>query len=229
MKLITKIWLTLLLVIAVTLLATAWLTNRSTGQAYRGYFDTFQHYQLVQLANQAGVLYADMGQWQPVQDWLNQTGATMLMPSPQRGRGRGRGAMGLAQGQAQYLLVDAASGAPLAADTPPVSQSLLDTGEAVVVDGVTVAKLVTPSSTTTYGPAEQSLLGQVRNAILISVGLSGVVAILLGGLLVATILRPLRELGAGVAKVARGSLRTRQHLKPRRARPTCNRFQSNGR
>ncbi len=103
MKLITKIWLTLLLVIAVTLLATAWLTNRSTGQAYRGYFDTFQHYQLVQLANQAGVLYADMGQWQPVQDWLNQTGATMLMPSPQRGRGRGRGAMGLAQGQAQMI------------------------------------------------------------------------------------------------------------------------------
>jgi signal transduction histidine kinase len=215
-NLTAKVMLTLALVIGVALLTASLLIGRSAGAAYRNYVAGSRHQRLEQAAALAGQLYAETGSWAEVQAQLNQVEG---MPGHQgQGRGQGKrrgqemeqthpGQGGPAGGD--YLLVDSQSGEPLVDDGPPLDAEMLISAAPVVVNGEEVARLAAVAPLDAMGSAEQAMLEQVQRAILWSALVAAGVALLLGALLVSSILRPLRRLEEGVARVAHGELDAR--------------------
>ena len=222
MNLTAKVMLTLTLVIGVALLTASLLIGRSAGAAYRSYVAGSRHQRLEQAAALAGQLYAETGSWAEVQAQLNQA---QRLPGHQ-GQGAGRG-QGKRRGQetdheteqdhpgqggpagGDYLLVDSQSGAPLVGDGPPLDDEMLALATPIMVDGQEVARLAAVTPLDAMGSAEQAMLDQVQRAILWSALAAAGVALLLGALLVSSILRPLRRLEEGVARVAQGELEAR--------------------
>jgi signal transduction histidine kinase len=214
MRLSTKVLLALAIVIAVALVTASLLIGRSANNAYRVYLRGYQQQQLVQLAEQAGDLFTSAGSWDEVQGWLNSEPAELVQSGGMGStRGQGRGPRRQQQGQSgtigTVLVVDADTGQPLAAS---VSADAVDgylVAAPIVVNGETVAALATEPTLVGMGSAEETLLSQVNRAVLLSALAAGLVALLVGWLLVASILRPLRRLEAGVAQVASGDLEAR--------------------
>ena len=224
MKLTAKVLVAQLVAITIALTMTAWLIDWRAGVAYRGYFAQTQASQLATLANQAALQYTEGGDWQAVQDWLDQLSLNTMAAHMGRGNmggGMGLGNMGSNNGgraaeatvAGTFLLVDAQSGQPLAPSVSPgavaaLDATMLSAGAPVVVAGTPVALLVSllPGQ---YGRAEEALLGQVQTAILLSAAISGVLALAIGALLVANVLHPLRAVESAVMAVANGDFNTR--------------------
>ncbi len=222
MNLTAKVMLTLALVIGVALLTASLLIGRSADAAYRSYVAGNRHQRLEQAAALAGQLYAETGSWADVQDQLNQTNGMPGHQGQGRGQGKRRGQEaeqnhpGQGQGQGgqgpaggDYLLVDSQNGAPLAGDGPPLDAETLAQAVPVMVNGQEAARLAAVLPLDAMGAAEQAMLDQVQRAILWSALAAAGVALLLGALLVSSILRPLRRLEEGVARVAHGELDAR--------------------
>ncbi len=215
MQLTTKVLLTLTLVIAVALVTASALIGRGLVAATRSYLNGRQQQQLSQLAQEAGQQYAQSGDWSQVQAWLDQSATLMPgygMMAGMRGQGRGnamRGNQAAPDAVRQVLLVDVASGAPLGANAAAPDRDLVALAAPVTVDGRDVARLVPLSATARLGPDEEALLAQVNQAILWSGLAAGLVALLVGSLLIASILSPLHKLEGGVARVAQGDLSAR--------------------
>lgn len=234
MNLLTKVLLTLILVISVGMLTVSLLVQRSANNAYQGYLGEAINRRLVMLANDAALLYAQSNSWPQVQSWVDQSSGSYLTAN-QAGfgnvngmgsNGRGQGRMGRvgpptplppAQTQPQsqtVLLVDPKTGQRLG-DPAGVrlEAALVATGAPVVVNGTEVARLVDTRSTQSaivaaMGPAEQAFLDRMDRALAISSLVAGVVALILGSLLVYSLLKPLRSLEEGVLQVAAGRLDT---------------------
>lgn len=218
MNLAAKVMLTLTLVIAVALITAGLLIGRSTGAAYRGYLTGFQRQQLAAVAGAAGQMAADGADWITVQAWLDQqgaaTGATPADEVESGGSGFRGGRGGHAGGQmgaaaiTRYLVVDGTSGRPLAApNVDPVTPEVLAGG--VIVPGAPETRVVALGERTPLGRSEERLLTEVNRAILLSALVAGGLAMILGAVLVAGILRPLRALETGVDEVAQGNLTAR--------------------
>lgn len=213
MKLTAKVLLAQLIVLTIALATTAWLINQRVGTVYQGYFYETQAAQLAALAEQAASQYAGLGDWAQVQSWLDQFSPMMAGRNGMMGgMGAGmRSGMGMMDRDAisSYLLVDPQSGVPLAHDGAAVEAAMLDAGAPVVVDGVTVAKLVALRPLGQMGRTEEILLAQVHSAILVSAAIAGAIALIIGALLVGGILRPLRAVESAVVAIAAGNLTAR--------------------
>lgn len=203
MNLQTKILLTLLLVLAIGLTTASIINNRTATNAYQGYLNTNYQQQLQTIAEQARTRYLEGRSWRTVQDWLDTLSPGGRGPAMMEGRG-GMGMMRQMHGSS-WLLVAPTSGQPLTGDTKPVTAEELAIGAPLLVDGQVVAVLVASNHRAMMmGPAEQQVLDQVNRATLIAAGVAAVAALLIGGLLVNNLLRPLRTLQAGMAQVAHG-------------------------
>lgn len=204
--------LALALVIAVALVTASLLIGRSAGNAYRVYVRGYQQQRLVQLAEQAGARYTSTASWDEVQRWLD-SDVSVLMPSGgmgnARGQGRGQGRQQQANAVGPVLVVDADTGQPLAASVQADAVDGFLVAAPITVGGERVAALASQPTLIETGTAEERLLSQVNRAVLVSALAAGAVALLVGWLLVASILRPLRRLETGVAQVAGGDLRAR--------------------
>lgn len=210
MNLLTKVLLTLALVLAVALLTSSILIGRSVDDTYRSYVTNYRRGQLEQAAAQAAGLYAAGAGWDEIETWLN----SGLLPGSRGQQGQGRGPRWQREGVSgavglDLVLVDPVSGGRLVDDQAPVSPVAVAAAEPVVVDRETVALIATTAPLDSFGQAEQAVLDQINRAIGISALISGLVALVLGGLLVVSILRPLRRLEAGVERIAGGDLTTR--------------------
>lgn len=232
MKLTAKVLIAQLIAITIALTMTALLIEWRAGVAYQGYFNEMQALQMRSLAEQSARQYAALGNWQSVQDWLN--GFSGAMPGRygmmdgmgaehgidmehnsemEHGNGMGRGAMAAQVGEPSFLIVDVLSGLPLGWQAAAVDATRLDLGEPIVVEGQTVALLVSMQATGQIGRSEQKLLAQVRSAILISALVAGVIALGIGALIVAGVLRPLRAVESAVSTVSEGNFAARVGVK----------------
>jgi two-component system OmpR family sensor kinase/two-component system sensor histidine kinase BaeS len=112
----------------------------------------------------------------------------------------------MGMGMRSFLLVDSATGVPLTAGDAALDPAALELGVPVQVDGATVALLAPARLPAGLSANEQALLTRINTAILVSALAAGLVALVAGGVLVASILRPLRRLEEAVAQVAEGNL-----------------------
>jgi two-component system OmpR family sensor kinase/two-component system sensor histidine kinase BaeS len=215
MNLTTRVLLAFALVIGVALLTASLLIGRSANTAYRGYLSGYQRQRMATYAATAGQIYVENGSWQAVQAWLDQAAVGQAHPGFRGGRSERNGQQQMQGGPGsvdRYVVVDATSGTPLAApDVSPVAADRMALG--VPVTGAPQAVIVPLGTTGGLGPPEQALLDQINRAILLSALAAGILALLLGGLLVASILRPLRKLETGVAQVAQGDFRARVEVR----------------
>ena len=219
MRLSTKVLLALAIVIAVALVTASLLIGRGTSNAYRVYLRGYQQQQLLQLADEAGQSYAASGSWDEVQIWLTNAADDPAQPGAMgNGRGQTRGQQRRQQQPAMsgpVVVVDSETGRPLAASVSPDAIDGYLVGAPITVDGKTIAALATEPTLVEMGDAEETLFNQVNRAVLLSALAAGLVALLVGWLLVASILRPLRRLEQGVAQVAAGDLEARVEVSGR--------------
>ncbi len=219
MRLSTKVLLALAIVIAVALVTASLLIGRGAGNAYRVYLRGYQQQRLVQLAEQAGVYYAETRSWDEVQRRLDSEAGALMQPGGAgNGRGQGQGQPGRGQQRQQQqqpsetgsvVVVDADSGHPLSASVPSDAVGGFLATVPITVQGERVAALATEPMLIQTGTAEETLLSQVNRAVLLSALAAGTVALLVGWLLVVSILRPLRRLETGVSQIAAGDLGAR--------------------
>lgn len=215
MKLTAKILIAQLVAIVVALGTIAWLIDWRTGIVYRGYLSQAQSAQLAALAEQVAQQYAASGNWQTVQQWLDQSAAQTAAGQMGRQMGghmpsNGMGMGMMARAENLYLLVDPASGQSLTdPTTTPLDAAALANGAPVVVNGITVARIVSLRGMGHMGSAEENVLAQVQTAILLSAAVAGVIALAIGALLVTSILRPLAAVEATVMDVAKGNFGAR--------------------
>jgi two-component system OmpR family sensor kinase len=211
MNLSTKVLATLALSVAVALLTASLLIGRNVDATYRAYVTDFRRGQLRQAAAQAAQLRATGSSWAEIQSWLNSS----ELPG---GRGRGPRWQRSTPSDDQttrFVLVEPSSGTPLIAGESGLSAAALEAALPVVVDDAVAARVASALPLDAFGQAEQDVIDQVNRAIGLSALISGMVALLLGALLVASILRPLRRLDAGVQRVADGDLSVRVTLSGR--------------
>lgn len=217
MNLTAKVMVTLTLVIAVALITAVALIGRSTDNVYRSYVTGFRRQQLQQAADLASQRYAATDSWAAAQEELDRINGVMGNDASIGGHGQGRGrqqGLQYAGGMSatEFMLVDSASGARLTGDGRVEAQALAQ-AMPVIVDGIEIARVASVIPVDTMDQAEQALLDQVQRAILWSAVAAGLVALLLGALLISSILRPLRELEDGVAQVAAGDLDVRVQVR----------------
>ncbi len=214
MNLITKILISMAVVILVALAVASLLVDRSVTQATQGYLRAAYQQRLAELAQEAELLYRSTGSWEAVLEELSQAGQP---PHAVRSRGRRGEAPGPpagagGPGMGSILLVDPESGQPLAGPAPGVdgkvdAQELTQGVPIRDAEGEVVALLVATGPG--LGPSEEALLAQVQRAILVAAGVAGLIALLVGGLLTLSILGPLRRLQTGVHRIAQGDLTAR--------------------
>lgn len=234
MKLAFKIAGTLALVVIIALALAGFLIGRMTDRTYRTYLDEAQRTQLEWLAGQVETLHAAGEDWPTIQTWLTSMARSpvgsmsmpnMHMPNGMNGmpsmpgmpgmrgsmhqqRNRGGTTGGPAPGEAVLLLVDTA-GRPLVSGGTPIAQDLLDLGVPVTQNGETVAWVVPTQAGPRIGQAEATVLANVQRAILLSAGAGALIALALGGLLVWTMMRPLRNMRSAVSAITQGNLAAR--------------------
>lgn len=78
--------------------------------------------------------------------------------------------------------------------------------EPIVVDGVTVGYILIAEATLGLTEEEIAYLERTNQAVLFAAGVSIIVAVILGGLLTRTLVRPLRDLTAATEAMAQGDL-----------------------
>jgi len=141
--------------------------------------------------------YQDRGSWDGAQRLLGAPGDHMgMMGGGMTGRG--------------IVLLDA-SGVAVAGPRASLGQAFGSGQRAgavpVVIDGATVGFIV--PGPVGASPAEQEFLGRVRQALWMAAIVSGSLAVVLGGLLAGSILRPIRDLTSAARAIAGGDLTRR--------------------
>ena len=209
-----KLTLALLLVVAVSVGLTAYLTNLGTTSEFSQYVSQGRLSYVEQVQETLSDYYADTGSWQGVQglfDDLPRFGTYRLVLADASGIVVGdTDAEWLGRTTSQIGLVD------------PVS---------VVVSGQEVGTLYLVSSSTWHGHGqgpiagdesaaqqpltgeEQDFLNRFNRSLAIAGAVGAAVAILLGLVLTRQITRPIRELKKGANRIARGTLSYRVKVK----------------
>lgn len=210
MNLALKIIGALVLVVWIALASASWLIERNTARTYRSYLDQIQVRLLNQLAAQAEIYHQAGEDWPTIQAWLDDVvGMPMshMGPANAMPRMRNRGQMMMPNNAAPlFILIDPDDGLPLVKSGPPASAAQRAASVPVRLGSDVVALLMPVEVGTRLGQAEQTVLDQVQRAILLSAGLAGLLAVVLGGFVVWTLLRPLHALHAGVAAISLGDL-----------------------
>jgi signal transduction histidine kinase len=209
-----KLTLALLLVVAVSVGLTAYLTNLRTASEFSQYVSQGRLAYVEQLQETLSDYYADTGSWQGVQGLFDDL--------PQYG---------------SYRLVLADNSGVIVGDTDgdwlgdTASQIGLTDPASVVVSGEHVGALYLASSSTGHGQGkgqmagpggaeqqpltgeEQDFLNRFNTSLIIAAAVGAVVAILLGLVLTRQITRPIKELKKGASRIAAGRLGYRVKVK----------------
>ena len=209
-----KLTLALLLVVAVSVGLTAYLTNLRTASEFSQYVSQGRLSYVEQVQETLSEYYADTGSWQGVQGLFDDL--------PRFGT---------------YRLVLADASGIIVGDTDAdwlgktITQIGLADPLSVVVSGQEVGALYLVSSSTGHGhgqgpmagpggPEQQPLTGEEQDflnrfnrSLAIAAAVGAVVAILLGLVLTRQITRPIRELKKGASRIAAGRLGYRVKVK----------------
>ncbi len=209
-----KLTLALLLVVAVSVGLTAYLTNLRTTSEFSRYISQGRLSYVEQLQETLSEYYADTGSWQGVQavfDDLPRFGTYRLVLADSSG-----------------VIVGDTDGDWLGETTAQIG---LADPASVVVSGQQVGALYLVSSSTGHGQGkgqmagpggaeqqpltgeEQDFLNRFNRSLIIAAAVGAVVAILLGLVLTRQITRPIKELKKGASRIAAGRLGYRVKVK----------------
>ena len=233
-SLIFKLMGAFLLVIAIGALVISVLTSLATRNAFNLYTTRSGQVWAQRLAPDLADSYAQTKGWQGVDAVLQSYLGTQVMPGgmgPGQGRGFGAGSQNFdgmtlppasrpgmfAMGQ-RLILADAKG--RVVSDTQDeltgkqISSTELKNGAAIMVDNHLVGTLiVTPNNIATSGTPAAEFLTSVNRAIISSVVIAGIIALILGALLFIQITAPLRQLKKAAAAIAQGDLSQRVKIR----------------
>ncbi len=223
-----------LLVVAASALVFATLTYRSTRSAFSLYTTRSGQLYAERLAPVLEAYYLENQGWQGVETLLqtenvgntsaSTTEGTLHEPAGQgRGRGQGQGIgsqAGSGQGSmwailGQRLILADAQGEVIADSADQIigqilSSNQLELGAPLQVNGSLVGSLlVTPGDTAGQDSPAAQFLASVNRSIVLSLAISGVIAMILGALLFFQIMSPLRRLNKAAGAIEQGDLSQR--------------------
>jgi signal transduction histidine kinase len=213
MSLYQKGLLAFALVILVALVTVALLVGQRTTAEFRQYA-VLNSGRAQLLALSLEDYFAARGTWAGVEELLASLDTRTMM-----GRGHGHGGgVGPPHGEWEVDVADA-EGRIVASTRDSVGQRLSETQIAralpLQVEGVIVGYLVPYSEQRVgelLGVPEERFLGQLRSALLIGAAVAFIAALLVGGLLVRSIVRPVQALTAAAGAVAAGDLDVRAQV-----------------
>jgi two-component system OmpR family sensor kinase/two-component system sensor histidine kinase BaeS len=224
--LILKLMGAFLLVIAIGATVISILTSQATQNAFTLYTTRSGQVLAQRLAPILADYYAQSNSWQGVETLLQSDLSTQVGTGMGMGQGRGNGAgrqnggmMMTGTGQRLVLanekgVVIADTSAQLLGKNMTASQQ--QSGAAILLNDQSIGTiLVTPSEFASPGTPAGEFLQSVNQALISSVLIAGVIAILLGGILFLQITSPLRQLKKAAAAIAAGNLQQRVKIHSR--------------
>ena len=221
-SLLIKLLGTFILVIAIDAMVTYWMTSQSTQNAFSVYSSRSGQTWAQRLAPVLADYFTQNGSWVGVETLIQSdivgTGVGITHPMGNgggagQGMGLGRlfagGGMGqriILADQKGYIVFDT-RGVP---DGKLLSSADLSNGTAITVANDRVGTvIVTPNDFATPGTPAGEFLSSVNQSILISAGIAGALALLLGAVLFIQITAPLRQLKNVAHAIAGGDLSRR--------------------
>jgi two-component system OmpR family sensor kinase/two-component system sensor histidine kinase BaeS len=224
-SLIFKLLGAFLLVIAIGALIMSVLTSQATRNAFALYSTRSGKLWAERLAPSLGEYYARSNTWAGVDELLQSSWGNLLMPMGGGGMGMGRGngagqqaGSGMMMNGDQRLILADSQGAVISDSLnelqgTPLTQSELDNGAAIQVNGKLVGTvLITPDSLASSSPAAQ-FLSSVNQAIMSSAVIAALIALVIGSLLFFQITSPLQKLKRAASAIAGGNLDQRVEIK----------------
>lgn len=216
-----KLALSLLLVVAVSVGLTAYLTNRSTAREFSQYVSQSQSSYVAQLQQSLGEFYADRGSWSGVQDLFDQ------LPSLGSNRFLLANSSGVIVGDTQASWLGRTVSSLGLTDPASVVASGREVGRIYVVSswmghgwgpmmGMGNGMMGMGNDTTSVEqPAvsqEETFLGNLNRSLWIAGGVGAAVALLLGLALTRQVTVPVKRLKRGSSRVASGDLAYRVNV-----------------
>lgn len=204
-----RIMLAFLVVIVAGGLLATWLARRTVASQFTVYTTTGGHRLAQGLAPDLAAYYAERGSWEGVIEVLGSSGGHGMM-----------GDMGMGSGGPMWsmmgyrVLVSDADGR-VVADTggdmtgTQVDASVLRENGTFITDGEEVIGAVLVTADVQAEEQGERFLDVLNQAILSSVLLAGALALLFGGLIVWSVVRPLKSLTMAASAVAAGDLSQR--------------------
>jgi len=210
MSLLWKVLLTVTAAVAIALLTISLLASQGASRASVAYATTVLQQQAETLAAQVARQVSAGASWEEAQQWLNDTTkpGAMMMGHGGQGAGMMRNREHMMGGRS-WTLLDATSGVLLASNGTPVQPEAVAVAVPVLVNDESVALLAPTALPSGATAAEAAFMAQVNRAIGVAALAAGVVALVTGALLAASILRPLQRLETAVAQIAQGDLAAR--------------------
>ncbi len=215
-----------LLVIAVGAMVISILISYATQNAFNLYTNRSGQLWAQQLAPVLGDYYAQSNSWKGVEILLQENIGTALMENEPgmmgQGHGQGRQGQGGMMGMLQQRLVLADAQGRVVSDTQgeltgvQLEADELENGAAIMANNRQVGTIiVTPNDFAGSGTPAGEFLGSVNRAVLSSVVIAAVIALILGAVLAFQITAPLRQLKKAAAAIAQGDLSQRVHIRSR--------------
>ena len=225
-RLSTKLIGAFLLVIAVGAVVISLLISAATSDAFTLYTTRSGQAMAQQLAPLLAEYYAQANNWQGVdvllQEGLDDGMGNAGMMGQGHGQGPGRQGNGDMMGGMDQRRVLADADGVVVADTQGelAGQKLpareLQYGAPVMLEGRQVGTvLVTPNDFAGSGTPAGEFLASVNRAVLSSVIIAALIALVLGAVLAFQITAPLRQLKKAAAAIAQGDLSQRVHIRSR--------------
>lgn len=209
-SLLAKLLVAFALVILVAVTIIFVVANQTTNTEFHAFMFRGGMTPSSQIARELAAYYSARHSWQGVDAFFERT--FDAMPGQMMsGRMPPRGMSGMMN--ASILLVDANGNVIASRDGSALGQKIssgqLAQGVAVQMDGQTIGTLVFPSPTSGLESLEQEFLQRVNRSIFAAGVVAGVIAFVLGSLLVYHITAPLNALAAASRKIAAGDLTAR--------------------
>lgn len=215
-----------LLVIAVGAVVISILISYATQNAFNLYTNRSGQVWAQQLAPVLGDYYAQSNSWQGVELVLQENVGEVMPESGTgmmgQGHGQGRQGQGGMMGMLQQRLVLADAQGRVVSDTHgellgvQLGADELKNGAAILLDQRLVGTIiVTPNDFAGSGTPAGEFLASVNRAVLSSVVIAALIALILGAVLAFQITAPLRQLKKAAAAIAQGDLSQRVHIRSR--------------
>ena len=224
-SLIFKLLGAFLVVIAIGAVIMSVLTSQATQSAFALYSTRSGKIWAERLAPSLAEYYARSNNWAGVDELLQSSWGSLLIPMGGGGMGMGRGNgagqqsnSGMMTTGDQRLILADSQGVVISdslneLQETRLTQSELDNGAAIQVNGNLVGTvLVTSDSLASSSPAAQ-FLTSVNQAIMSSAAIAAIIALVIGAVLFFQITSPLQKLKQAAASIAGGNLDQRVEIR----------------
>jgi two-component system OmpR family sensor kinase/two-component system sensor histidine kinase BaeS len=225
-SLLFKLLIAFLLVIAIGAVVMAFLTSRSTEQAFNLYTTRNSKVWAETLSPTLVEYYSQANSWQGVGTYLLNLGGSMTMGSggamgQGNGYGKGKGSAGTTMMAADQRLILADKNGEVIADTNgSLIGTILDAtdlanGVSLISSNSLVGTLIVTPDNFAAGTPASDFLASVNNAIASSTGIAAIIALIFGAVLFFQIISPVRKLNKAAAAIAAGDLNQRVAIQSR--------------